>query len=58
MPSFKRGTFTAGTAVLYGRSLITAEQMHQHLARGLELGTFPLGAGLALLGGKVRQPRG
>jgi phenol 2-monooxygenase len=35
----KAGRFTAGTAVHYRPSLITAEPTHQHLARGFELGT-------------------
>ncbi len=35
----KAGRFTAGTAVHYGPSLITAEPTHQHLARGFEIGT-------------------
>ncbi len=34
----KQGRFTAGTAVRYGRSLITAEPTYQHLAAGFELG--------------------
>jgi phenol 2-monooxygenase len=33
------GRFTAGLAVNYQASLITAESTHQHLARGFELGT-------------------
>jgi 2-polyprenyl-6-methoxyphenol hydroxylase-like FAD-dependent oxidoreductase len=35
----KQGRFTAGTAVQYGPSLITAEPSHQHLAKGFLLGT-------------------
>ncbi len=35
----KAGRFTAGTAVRYAPSLITAEPRHQQLARGFELGT-------------------
>jgi phenol 2-monooxygenase len=35
----KAGRFTAGTAVKYDPSLITAEPTHQHLARGFEIGT-------------------
>jgi phenol 2-monooxygenase len=35
----KAGRFTAGMAVNYGPSLITADPVHQHLARGFELGT-------------------
>jgi 2-polyprenyl-6-methoxyphenol hydroxylase-like FAD-dependent oxidoreductase len=35
----KQGRFTAGTAVRYQRSLVTAEPTHQHLATGFELGT-------------------
>jgi phenol 2-monooxygenase (NADPH) len=35
----KAGRFTAGTAVQYRASLITAEPTYQHLARGFELGT-------------------
>jgi len=35
----KAGRFTAGTAVKYGPSLITAEPTHQQLARGFEIGT-------------------
>jgi phenol 2-monooxygenase len=35
----KAGRFTAGTAVHYGPSLITAEPAYQHLARGFEIGT-------------------
>jgi phenol 2-monooxygenase (NADPH) len=35
----KAGRFTAGMAVHYRPSLITAEPTHQHLARGFELGT-------------------
>jgi len=34
----KQGRFTAGTAVRYGPSLITAEPTHQHLARGFVTG--------------------
>jgi len=34
----KQGRFTAGTAVQYRRSLITAEPTHQHLATGFEIG--------------------
>jgi phenol 2-monooxygenase len=33
------GRFTAGMAVHYGPSLITAEAAHQHLASGFEIGT-------------------
>ena len=33
------GRFTAGTAVHYGPSLLTAESRYQNLARGFELGT-------------------
>jgi phenol 2-monooxygenase len=35
----KAGRFTAGTAVQYHPSLITAEPAHQQLARGFEVGT-------------------
>jgi 2-polyprenyl-6-methoxyphenol hydroxylase-like FAD-dependent oxidoreductase len=35
----KQGRFTAGTAVRYQRSPITAEPTHQHLATGFEIGT-------------------
>jgi phenol 2-monooxygenase len=35
----KAGRFTAGTAVHYRPSLITAEPAHQQLARGFEVGT-------------------
>jgi phenol 2-monooxygenase len=35
----KAGRFTAGTAVAYRPSLITAEPAHQDLARGFEVGT-------------------
>jgi len=35
----KAGRFTAGTAVQYRPSLITAEPRHQQLARGFEIGT-------------------
>jgi phenol 2-monooxygenase len=35
----KQGRFTAGTAVRYHPSLLTAEPIHQHLATGFELGT-------------------
>ncbi|MCH4565376.1 FAD-binding monooxygenase [Halomonas sp. EGI 63088] len=35
----KQGRFTAGTAIQYYPSLISAESTHQHLARGLEIGT-------------------
>ena len=35
----KQGRFTAGTAVQYGPSLITAEPRHQHLANGFTIGT-------------------
>jgi phenol 2-monooxygenase len=35
----KAGRFTAGTAVAYRPSLISAEPAHQHLARGFEIGT-------------------
>jgi phenol 2-monooxygenase len=35
----KAGRFTAGMAVNYRPSLITADATHQHLARGFELGT-------------------
>lgn len=34
----QQGRFTAGTAIQYHPSLITAEPTHQHLARGLEIG--------------------
>jgi phenol 2-monooxygenase len=34
----KQGRFTAGTAIRYYPSLITAEPTHQHLAKGLEIG--------------------
>jgi phenol 2-monooxygenase len=34
----KQGRFTAGTAVQYRRSLITAEPTHQRLATGFEIG--------------------
>ncbi|WP_111414557.1 FAD-binding monooxygenase [Billgrantia lactosivorans] len=35
----KQGRFTAGTAIQYSPSLISAEPTHQHLASGLEIGT-------------------
>ncbi len=35
----KAGRFTAGTAVRYGPSLVTAAPAYQHLARGFEVGT-------------------
>ncbi|MBD5605905.1 MAG: FAD-dependent monooxygenase [Candidatus Eremiobacteraeota bacterium] len=35
----KQGRFTAGTAVRYRSSIITAEPDHQHLAAGFEIGT-------------------
>lgn len=34
----QQGRFTAGTAIQYYPSLICAEPIHQHLARGLEIG--------------------
>ncbi len=34
----KQGRFTAGTAIRYHPSLITAEPTYQHLAKGLEIG--------------------
>ena len=34
----KQGRFTAGTAVRYGPSIVTAEPAHQHLATGFEIG--------------------
>ncbi|MFS8153623.1 FAD-binding monooxygenase [Vreelandella titanicae] len=34
----KQGRFTAGTAIQYYPSLISAEPTHQHLAKGLEIG--------------------
>jgi len=35
----RQGRFTAGTAIQYYPSLISAEPIHQHLAAGLEIGT-------------------
>ena len=34
----KQGRFTAGTAIQYYPSLISAEPLHQHLAKGFEVG--------------------
>lgn len=34
----QQGRFTAGTAIQYYPSLISAEPVHQHLAKGLEIG--------------------
>jgi phenol 2-monooxygenase len=34
----QQGRFTAGTAIRYHPSLITGEPVHQHLAKGLEIG--------------------
>ena len=35
----RHGRYTAGTATRYGRSIVTAEPTHQHLAGGFAIGT-------------------
>jgi phenol 2-monooxygenase (NADPH) len=35
----KHGRYTAGTATQYGPSILTGERVHQHLAKGLVVGT-------------------
>jgi phenol 2-monooxygenase len=35
----KHGRYTAGTATRYASSILTGEKVHQHLAKGFEIGT-------------------